>query len=138
MSEFIDRRFRENKPKTLVSVIENERFGLVFAKTRSVISGTRGKPAVLHASPPTDFKISFDAYFRPVVCNCTTGETWNQDRLFYQSLAINRRFPSKTRRISSMTRRFASTYRQFSSITRRFSLLNRRFSSIFCIDDFSL
>jgi hypothetical protein len=40
--EFIDPRFRENKPKTLVvySVIENERFGLVFAKTGSIISGT--------------------------------------------------------------------------------------------------
>ncbi len=39
MPEFIDPRFRENKPKTLV-FIENERFGLVFAKTVSIISGT--------------------------------------------------------------------------------------------------
>jgi hypothetical protein len=30
----------ENKPKTLVSVIENERYGRVFAKTGSIISGT--------------------------------------------------------------------------------------------------
>ena len=35
--EFID---RENKPKTLVSVIQNERFGLVFANNGSIISGT--------------------------------------------------------------------------------------------------
>ncbi len=34
--EFIDPRFRENKPKTL------ERFGLVFAKTGSIISGKEG------------------------------------------------------------------------------------------------
>ncbi len=40
MSEFIDPRFRENKPKRSYSVIENERFGLVFAKTVSIISGT--------------------------------------------------------------------------------------------------
>jgi hypothetical protein len=33
--------FRENKPKTLVfSFIQNERFGLVFVKTGSIISGT--------------------------------------------------------------------------------------------------
>jgi len=31
---------RKNKPKTLVSVIENERFGRVFPKTWSIISGT--------------------------------------------------------------------------------------------------
>jgi hypothetical protein len=28
--------FRQNKPKRSFSVIENERFGLVFAKTRSI------------------------------------------------------------------------------------------------------
>jgi hypothetical protein len=38
--EFIDPRFRENKPKRSYSVIENERFRLVFAKTGSIISGT--------------------------------------------------------------------------------------------------
>jgi hypothetical protein len=39
--EFIDPRFRENKPKKRsCAVIENERFGLVFAKTGSIISGT--------------------------------------------------------------------------------------------------
>ncbi len=38
--EFIDPRFRENKPKRAYSVIENERFGLVFAKTGSMISDT--------------------------------------------------------------------------------------------------
>ncbi len=37
--EFIDPRFRENKPRRSYSVIENERFGLVFAKTVSIISG---------------------------------------------------------------------------------------------------
>ncbi len=40
MPEFIDPRFRENKPKRAYSVIENERFGLVFAKTGSIISDT--------------------------------------------------------------------------------------------------
>ncbi len=43
MPEFIDPRFRENKPETLVfSHRESERFafGLVFAKTMSIISGT--------------------------------------------------------------------------------------------------
>jgi hypothetical protein len=39
--EFIDPRIRENKSKTLVfSHIENERIGLVFAITVSIISGT--------------------------------------------------------------------------------------------------
>ncbi len=32
--------FHKNKPKRSFSVIQNERFGLVFAKTRSIISGT--------------------------------------------------------------------------------------------------
>jgi hypothetical protein len=36
--EFIDPRFRENKRS--YSVIESERFELVFAKTGSIISGT--------------------------------------------------------------------------------------------------
>jgi hypothetical protein len=44
--EFIDPRFRENKPKRSYSVIENERFGLVFAKIVSIISGT-----VVHMEP---------------------------------------------------------------------------------------
>ncbi len=38
--EFIDPRFRENKPKTLVFVIENERSGLFFEKTGSINLGT--------------------------------------------------------------------------------------------------
>ncbi len=38
--EFIDPRFRETSPKRSYSVIENERIGLVFAKTVSIISGT--------------------------------------------------------------------------------------------------
>jgi hypothetical protein len=38
--EFIDPRFREISPIRSYSVIENERFGLVFAKTGSIISGT--------------------------------------------------------------------------------------------------
>jgi hypothetical protein len=38
--EFVDPRFRENKPKTLVFSHGNERFGLVFATTGSIISGT--------------------------------------------------------------------------------------------------
>ncbi len=40
MPEFIDPRFRENKHKTLVFSHRNERFGLVFAKTGSIISST--------------------------------------------------------------------------------------------------
>ncbi len=40
MPEFIDPVFRENKPKRSFSVIENERFGLVFAKIVSINSGT--------------------------------------------------------------------------------------------------
>ncbi len=40
MPEFIDPRFREISPKRSYSVIENERFGLVFAKTGSKISDT--------------------------------------------------------------------------------------------------
>ncbi len=40
MPEFIDPRFRENNPKRSYSVIKNARFGLVFAKTGSIISGT--------------------------------------------------------------------------------------------------
>jgi hypothetical protein len=59
--EFIDPRFRENKPKT--PVIENERFGLVFAKTVSIISGT-GKETLLQSCgsgmfiPDTNFSHS--------------------------------------------------------------------------------
>jgi hypothetical protein len=38
--EFIDPEFAKTSPKRSFSVIENERFGLVFAKTGSIISGT--------------------------------------------------------------------------------------------------
>jgi hypothetical protein len=38
--EFIDPRFVKTSPKRSYSVIENEGFGLVFAKTGSIISGT--------------------------------------------------------------------------------------------------
>jgi hypothetical protein len=38
--EYIDPVFRETSPKRSFLVMENERFGLVFAKTRSKISGT--------------------------------------------------------------------------------------------------
>ncbi len=41
--EFIDPRISEKKPKRSYSVIENERFGLVFTKTGSIISGTGRK-----------------------------------------------------------------------------------------------
>ncbi len=40
MPEFIDTVFAKTSPKRSFSVIENERFGLVFAKTRSLNSGT--------------------------------------------------------------------------------------------------
>jgi hypothetical protein len=38
--EFIDTVFAKTSPKRSFSVIENERFGLVFAKTGSINSGT--------------------------------------------------------------------------------------------------
>jgi hypothetical protein len=38
--EFIDPVFTKTSPKRSFSVIQNERFGLVFAKTGSIISGT--------------------------------------------------------------------------------------------------
>jgi hypothetical protein len=38
--EFIDKFFAETSLKSSFSVIENERFGLVFAKTRSINSVT--------------------------------------------------------------------------------------------------
>jgi hypothetical protein len=38
--EFIDPVFAKTSPKRWFSVIENKRFGLVFAKTGSIISGT--------------------------------------------------------------------------------------------------
>ena len=38
--EFIDQRFVKTSPKRSYSVIENERFRLVLAKTVSIISGT--------------------------------------------------------------------------------------------------
>ncbi len=40
MPEFKDPRFVKISPKRSYSVIENERFGLVFAKTGSIVSGT--------------------------------------------------------------------------------------------------
>ncbi len=41
MPEFIHLVFAETSPKRSFSLTENERFGLVFAKTGSVNSGTR-------------------------------------------------------------------------------------------------
>jgi hypothetical protein len=38
--EFIDPVFTKTSPKRSFSVIQNKRFGLVFAKTGSIISGT--------------------------------------------------------------------------------------------------
>jgi hypothetical protein len=38
--EFIDPVFTQTSPKRSFSVIQNERFGLVIAKTGSIISGT--------------------------------------------------------------------------------------------------
>ncbi len=56
MPEFIDPRFRENKPKTQYSVIENERFGLVFAKTVSIISDTAARVKKKYSSKIYSFK----------------------------------------------------------------------------------
>ncbi len=44
--EFIDPVFAKTSPKRSFSVIQNERFGLVFAKTGSIISGTGDKATV--------------------------------------------------------------------------------------------
>jgi hypothetical protein len=38
--EFVDLVFAKTSPKRSFSVIQNERFGLVFVKTGSIISGT--------------------------------------------------------------------------------------------------
>ncbi len=38
--EFIDPVFVKTSPKRSFSVVQNERFGLVFVKTGSIISGT--------------------------------------------------------------------------------------------------
>jgi hypothetical protein len=43
--EFLDPVFAKTSPKHSCSLIENERFGLVFAKTGSINSGTRQKPS---------------------------------------------------------------------------------------------
>jgi hypothetical protein len=40
LPEFIDPVFAKTSPKRLFSMTENERFGLVFAKTGSINSGT--------------------------------------------------------------------------------------------------
>ncbi len=40
VAEIIDQVFTKTSPKRSFSVIENERFGLVFAKTGSINSGT--------------------------------------------------------------------------------------------------
>ncbi len=49
MPEFIDPVFTITSPKRSFSVIQNERFGLVIAKTGSIISGTSLKlTAVSH------------------------------------------------------------------------------------------
>ena len=40
MPEFIDPVFPKTSPKRSFSVIQNERFGLVFANNGSIISGT--------------------------------------------------------------------------------------------------
>jgi hypothetical protein len=45
--EFIDPVFVKTSPKRSFSVIQNERFGLVFVKTGSIISGTGVKLSVI-------------------------------------------------------------------------------------------
>ncbi len=42
MPEFIDPVFTKTSPKRSFTVVQNERFGLVFTKTGSMISGTEG------------------------------------------------------------------------------------------------
>jgi len=50
--EFGDPVFAKASPKRSFSVIENERFGLVFAKTGSINSGTRyGHPGAKFLVP---------------------------------------------------------------------------------------
>jgi hypothetical protein len=50
--EFIDPVFTKTSPIRSFSVIQNERFGLVFAKTGSIISGT-GFSSITSNSAPT-------------------------------------------------------------------------------------
>ncbi len=47
---FIDPVFTKTSPKRSFSVIQNERFGLVFAKTGSIISGT-GRIELRNSNP---------------------------------------------------------------------------------------
>ncbi len=48
MPEFIDPVFEKTSPKRSFSIIENERFGLVFAKTGSINSGKDVYNVVMH------------------------------------------------------------------------------------------
>jgi hypothetical protein len=54
--EFIDLVFVKTSPKRSISMTENEHFGLVFAKTGSVISGNGISQCTVQK---TIFKISF-------------------------------------------------------------------------------
>ncbi len=54
MLDFIDPVFVKKKPKTLVSITENEQFGLAFTKTGSINSGTEFVFVNLLRSPGID------------------------------------------------------------------------------------
>jgi hypothetical protein len=60
--EFIDPVFVKTSPKRSFSVIQNERFGLVFVKPGSIISGT-----VLYLSPNMSYAYDFEVTIRTYV-----------------------------------------------------------------------
>jgi hypothetical protein len=75
--EFIDPVFRKTSPKRLFSVIQNERFGLVFAKTGFIIS-SKGKCYVHRAIKSKFLKISKMAFLPiPAGGDVVTGRSKN-------------------------------------------------------------
>ncbi len=52
MPEFTDSVFVKTSPKRSFSMTENDRFGLVFAKPESIISGTSHVPILLNFTNP--------------------------------------------------------------------------------------
>jgi hypothetical protein len=66
MPEFIDPVFTKTSPKRSFSVIQNERFWLVFAKTGTIISGTSQGLAKNLTSDPKDTRPGNTS--TPVLC----------------------------------------------------------------------
>ncbi len=91
----------KTSPKRSYSVLENERFGLVFAKTGSIISGTGLSPKSFHASlicldspfiiVTLLFQCSSQVYFRHSMINNFTYIFWTFLITFDLELCINYR-----------------------------------------------